>query len=115
MTGEQQIPGTIADEWAWNAAGRLIPRAVDVVIIGGGIVGCSAAYFLARQGVAVAVFEKGRIAGEQSGRNWGWVRQQGRSPVELPLRAVQSVPAHTFSASVRCAASSGPPAACNPW
>ena len=57
----------------------------DIVIIGGGIIGCSAAYFLARQGVAVALFEKGRIAGEQSGRNWGWVRQQGRSPVELPL------------------------------
>jgi glycine/D-amino acid oxidase-like deaminating enzyme len=35
--------------------------------------------------VSVAVFEKGRIAGEQSGRNWGWVRQQGRSPIELPL------------------------------
>ena len=64
MTGEQQIPETLADEWAWNAAGRLIPRSVDVAIIGGGIVGCSAAYFLARQGVAVALFEKGRIAGE---------------------------------------------------
>lgn len=85
MTGEQQISGTIVDEWAWNAAGRLIPRSVDVAIIGGGIVGCSAAYFLACQGVAVALFEKGRIAGEQSSRNWGWVRQQGRSPVELPL------------------------------
>ena len=85
MTGEQQIPATIADEWAWNAAGRLIPRSVDVAIIGGGIIGCSAAYFLARQGVSVALFEKGRIAGEQSGRNWGWVRQQGRSPIELPL------------------------------
>jgi len=85
MTGEQQIPETLADEWAWNAAGRLIPRSVDVAIIGGGIVGCSAAYFLARQGVAVALFEKGRIAGEQSGRNWGWVRQQGRSPIELSL------------------------------
>ena len=85
MTGEPQIPGTIADEWAWNAAGRLTPRSVDVVIIGGGIIGCSAAYFLARQGVSVALFEKGRIAGEQSGRNWGWVRQQGRSPIELPL------------------------------
>ena len=31
------------------------------------------------------VCEKGRVAGEQSGRNWGWVRQQGRSPIELPL------------------------------
>ena len=58
---------------------------MDVAIIGGGIIGCSTAYFLARSGVSVAVFEKGRIGGEQSGRNWGWVRQQCRSPVELPL------------------------------
>ena len=29
--------------------------------------------------------EKGRIAGEQSSRNWGWVRQQGRDPGELPI------------------------------
>jgi glycine/D-amino acid oxidase-like deaminating enzyme len=29
--------------------------------------------------------EKGRIAGEQSSRNWGWVRQQGRDPSELPI------------------------------
>ena len=62
-----------------------MPKSADVVIIGGGIVGTSAAYFLARAGVSVALCEKGRIAGEQSGRNWGWVRQQGRSPVELPL------------------------------
>ncbi len=53
--------------------------------MGGGIIGSSAAYFLAQQGVSAAVFEKGRIGGEQSGRNWGWVRQQWRSPVELPL------------------------------
>ncbi len=83
--GEQQVPQGVADEWIWDAARNPLPTSVDVVIIGGGIVGCSAAYFLARQGVSVAVFEKGRIAGEQSGRNWGWVRQQGRSPIELPL------------------------------
>ena len=85
MSGEQQVGRNLVDEWAWNAADNPIPRSVDVAIIGGGIIGCSAAYFLARQGLSVAVFEKGRIAGEQSGRNWGWVRQQGRSPVELPL------------------------------
>ncbi len=62
-----------------------LPDSVDVVVIGGGIVGCSAALFLARRGVSVVLCEKGRIAGEQSGRNWGWVRQQGRSPAELPL------------------------------
>ena len=85
MAGEQQIPSAATDEWAWSAAGNPIPRSADVVIIGGGIVGCSTAYFLAREGVSVALFEKGRIGGEQSGRNWGWVRQQGRSPIELPL------------------------------
>ncbi len=62
-----------------------IPDKADVVIIGGGIVGVSAAWFLARQGVDVALCEKGFIAGEQSGRNWGWVRQQGRDPRELPM------------------------------
>src|SRR6478735_1653928 len=82
MPGERQVAPSLVDEWSEI---RVLPGAVDVAIIGGGIVGCSAAYFLARAGLRVAVFEKGRIAGEQSGRNWGWIRQQGRSPVELPL------------------------------
>ena len=62
-----------------------LPDAVDVVVIGAGVVGISAAYFLAKDGVRVAVFEKGRVAGEQSSRNWGWIRQQGRDPAELPI------------------------------
>ena len=62
-----------------------VPDAADVVIIGGGIVGVSTAWFLARQGVNVTLCEKGHIAGEQSGRNWGWVRQQGRDTREMPM------------------------------
>ena len=85
MSGEPQIHPGDTDEFAWQATGSPLPPSVDVAIIGGGIIGCSTAYFLARSGVSVAVFEKGRIGGEQSGRNWGWVRQQCRSPVELPL------------------------------
>ena len=62
-----------------------LPEAADVVIIGGGIVGVSTAWFLAKQGVNVVLCEKGHIAGEQSGRNWGWVRQQGRDLREMPM------------------------------
>ena len=62
-----------------------IPQSAEVVIIGGGIVGVSTAWFLAQQGVRVALCEKGHIAGEQSGRNWGWVRQQGRDAREMPM------------------------------
>ena len=62
-----------------------IPPAAEVVIIGGGIVGVSTAWFLAKQGIDVVVCEKGHVAGEQSGRNWGWVRQQGRDAREMPM------------------------------
>jgi glycine/D-amino acid oxidase-like deaminating enzyme len=62
-----------------------VPAAVDIVVIGGGIVGCSAAFWAAEQGHRVALIEKGRIAGEQSSRNWGWVRRMGRAVAEYPL------------------------------
>ncbi len=62
-----------------------VPRQVDVVVIGGGIVGTTAAYFLARRGVSVALLEKGVVGGEQSSRNWGWCRQQNRDARELPM------------------------------
>ena len=61
------------------------PAACDVVILGGGVLGVMTAFFLAERGVKVVLCEKGRIAGEQSSRNWGWIRQQGRHPAELPI------------------------------
>ena len=63
----------------------MMERAADVVIVGGGIVGCATADFLARRGVRVVVVERGSVPGEQSRKNWGFVRQQGRDPLELPL------------------------------
>ncbi|MEM9222446.1 MAG: FAD-binding oxidoreductase [Pseudomonadota bacterium] len=62
-----------------------LPEEVDVVVIGGGVVGVTTAIFLSRAGQRVAVLEKGRIAGEQSSRNWGWIRKQGRDKRELPV------------------------------
>ena len=61
------------------------PSRADVVIIGGGIIGTSAALYLAQKGVSVVLCEKGHIAGEQSSRNWGWVRKARRDPREIPL------------------------------
>ena len=62
-----------------------LPAQADVVVIGGGIIGVSAAYHLARKGHSVVLLEKGRVAAEQSGRNWGWCRKQNRDERELPL------------------------------
>jgi glycine/D-amino acid oxidase-like deaminating enzyme len=67
------------------ATGTEQPRRTGVVVIGGGIAGICTAYTLAQRGVAVTVCEKGPVAGEQSSRNWGWVRKQGRDPREIPL------------------------------
>lgn len=66
------------------------PESADCVVIGGGIVGVCAAYWLARAGQKVVLLEKGRIGAEQSSRNWGWCRQQNRDARELPL-AVKSL------------------------
>lgn len=70
------------------ASDEHLPEAADVVIVGGGIIGVSAAYFLAKQGVSVALIEKGHVACEQASRNWGWCRQQNRDPRELPISSV---------------------------
>ena len=62
-----------------------LPAHADAVVIGGGIIGAFAAYYMARAGLSVALVEKGRIGAEQSSRNWGWCRQQNRDARELPM------------------------------
>jgi glycine/D-amino acid oxidase-like deaminating enzyme len=46
-------------------------RTTDVLVIGGGIVGCATAYYLARQGVEVLLTERGALNREASGTNAG--------------------------------------------
>ena len=67
-----------------------LPTKADVVIIGGGVIGISTAWYLLKRGLSVVVCEKGRIAGEQSSRNWGWIRVTGRDPDEVPI-AIESL------------------------
>jgi len=63
---------------------------VTAAIIGGGIVGSAAAYYLARRGIDVVLFEKSAIGSEASGATAGGVRQHGRAAAELPL-AIRSI------------------------
>lgn len=62
----------------------------DVVVVGGGIVGCASAYYLAKRGVAVVLLEQSVIGGEASGRNAGGVRAQCRDRRERHL-AIASI------------------------
>ena len=65
-----------------------LPEKVDIVVIGGGIIGACSTYFLAKQGLSVALIEKGKVGCEQSSRNWGWCRQFNRDPRELALAMI---------------------------
>ena len=77
-----QFPISEANKPRFTAA---LPAACDVVVLGGGVIGVMTAWHLAERGLKVVLCEKGRIAGEQSSRNWGWIRQQGRDLGELPI------------------------------
>jgi len=64
---------------------EVLPEQTRVVVVGGGIIGVSAALSLAGRGIPVVLCEKGYIACEQSSRNWGWCRQAGRDEREMAL------------------------------
>jgi len=62
-----------------------LPSSTNVVIIGGGIVGVTAALALAERNIPVVLLEKGHIAGEQSSRNLGWIRKTSRHAHDVPM------------------------------
>lgn len=55
-------------------------RSWDAVVVGGGLLGCSAAYHLARAGVRTLLIEQGDLACGASGANFGLVQVQDAEP-----------------------------------
>ena len=63
-------------------------RVGKVVIIGGGVVGLSTAYFLAQQGVTSTVVERDAVASHSSGFAYGGLSSISISPLERPLEVI---------------------------
>lgn len=58
---------------------------MDVVVVGGGIVGLSSAYYLADRGASVTLCEKGSLGMESTARSAGGIRSQFSTPVNVGL------------------------------
>jgi gamma-glutamylputrescine oxidase len=57
-----------------------LPRMTDVAVIGGGLMGAATCYWLARQGVPVALLERSALAAGATGRNGGFVVARPAGP-----------------------------------
>ncbi len=60
-------------------------QGTEVIVVGGGVIGSSIAYHLARAGVRTLLLEGRTVAAAASGASAGGTRQQGRDPRELAL------------------------------
>jgi len=82
--GEMTMPAALQDRCYWTETARSAPAhpslsgdlAVDVAIVGGGVVGVTAARLLKDRGLAVAVVEAGRIGHGVTGRSTAKVTAQ---------------------------------------
>ena len=80
VSGEIRLPATLE-----GTAGPL-PETVEIAIVGGGVIGLSIAYHLAKLGLTdVVVIERGYLAEGASGRNGGGVRQQWSTEINIRL------------------------------
>ncbi len=55
----------------------------DVIIVGGGIIGCTTAHFLTRAGLRVALLEKGALAQGATGNSFAWANASTKTGDEI--------------------------------
>jgi sarcosine oxidase subunit beta len=78
-SGEIRLPATVSGTGP-------VPQTAEIVIVGGGVIGLSIAYHLARLGLDdIVVVERGYLAEGASGRNGGGVRQQWSTEINIRL------------------------------
>ena len=58
---------------------------MDVIVLGGGLMGTASAYFLARRGIAVTLIERNRVGTGATIASFGNIRRTGRHLAQLPL------------------------------
>ncbi|MFO1148033.1 MAG: FAD-binding oxidoreductase [Alsobacter sp.] len=58
---------------------------MDVIVVGGGLMGTAASYFLARRGVRVTLLERNKVGAGATVASFGNVRRTGRHLGQLPL------------------------------
>lgn len=107
----------------WTAAGATYAPLsedidVDVVVVGGGVTGITLAWTLIEKGATVALLDAGRLAGEASGRNAGfllaipaepyaerialWGREGARAYLQLSRRTHQRIAHLAQSLKIDC-------------
>src|SRR6266700_3129473 len=80
---------------------NLVKGTADVLIVGGGIIGCSIAYFLRKQGVEVIVLEKGDIGAQASSAAAGLLAPIRPLAERDPFKALQLAGLARFSSFVK--------------
>lgn len=80
VSGEIRLPATL------EGTSGPVPASAEIVIVGGGVMGLSIAYHLAKNDITdVVVIERGYLAEGASGRNGGGVRQQWSTEINIRL------------------------------
>lgn len=73
-------------------------ESADVTIVGGGVIGCSLAYHLAKRGVDVVLLERETLGSQSTAHCAGGVRQQFSSEINVRLQQLSVRLLHEFEA-----------------